>query len=523
MSVEASQISQEVIPQVPRYSPIVTEIVNPFVERAPIPDAFIEAFQEALPPVPNAFGTAFSDIQLDPNLFSAEPGILVPEQEIVTAAEIHDKITRARERVARRWRAEGVVRQYEPVFDQIAYRILKRYQFAAPMAYLEARKQLDAYTDMQLNTAVAERLNAALSEWQYDVNEEGIFGQNTNERAIKMFERGRDFRRENGNPIDWPREDAEVEGFGKMETTVKALITQHNLEAEQSKITKPKTVGFVSASGKGDVENGSIYGHNFYDIHVFTITADGKKLMESRRYTSGLTPEMTYEKLGRFDRENYPEGKQPTVEHFLANPIKIDLDNGEFEDADAIHKHLHVGTDAFDSKQIKAVHKWNKPNNKAYIRQMNLDPDDREEQLAHLRGVFNGGDMAGDLISGKSGGSRRPIEDLDLLTPLSQQQMVGLRSQPVEVKKTPCGNSGVENGSAYSVSDFGGTKAKDALKEAMDDPNNCPDHPGVGPHFDCPGTVIDKKTKKEKPCEYKVLVGSGVEKCPECGMKATCA
>src|SRR5690606_6830339 len=98
----------------------------------------------------------------------------------------------------------------------------------------------------------------------------------TDEPFMNMLIRGRDYRREHGKPIDHSREDAEVEGFAKIEQT----------------LCSPDTaVGTMMISISPPGEKGSSYTHNFYDIFTLAPDKQGDRYIEARRYSSALSNE----------------------------------------------------------------------------------------------------------------------------------------------------------------------------------------------------------------------------------------
>ena len=142
---------------------------------------------------------------------------------------------------------------YEPKFDR--------------QAYSEAtdKEKLDAYTKKQLETHLGERFNVLLSQTRFEIRNKEIYGENTQEPFMDMLQRGAKYRRENGNPVDFDREEAEVIGFSKIQT---------KLTDEDTKIGAM----MLSISPPGKEE--SVYKHNFYD--VFTLKQDEKGLLPVR-------------------------------------------------------------------------------------------------------------------------------------------------------------------------------------------------------------------------------------------------
>ena len=69
--------------------------------------------------------------------------------------------------------------------------------------------------------------------------------------------------------------------------------------------------------------------------------------------------------------------------------------------------------------------------------------------------------------------------------------------------------------SIYS-SDF--RKLTNTSQDYKNDPNLCHCGAADGPHFHCPG----KNKESGKACQHAIIVGEGINKCPDCGLEATC-
>ena len=321
---------------------------------------------------------------------------------------------------------------YEPRFDREAYTTAKP----------ENRERLNKYTIRQLETHLGERFNVVLSTTRYEIREGQIFGENTNEPFMQMLQRGRDYRRGRNNSIDFAREDAEVLGFEK--------ITE--LVDKNAKIGTAK----LSISQKGDVENGSTYHHNFYDI--FTLKEDDKgRYIEARRYSCALTLEETAKRLKKAGliEDNFEE----TAEHFLANPVDVPLD--KFATADDLHKYLHEEHVYVTEKEFDEVKRMTAFLAVSYLNSLLQEPIDENDQLLRINAYLNGSDIALDIVRRKN--RQTPNQAFVFQQTFNTREKIyALGMQPVRVVATGCGASGGFSvhginqtiNSPFSVSEF---------------------------------------------------------------------
>src|SRR6185437_5512411 len=185
-----------------------------------------------------------------------------------------------------------IVKAYEVEQDVVVYRVLA--QQSENNEYQLAKRSLDAYTRVQLETHIGERLNVGISQLRHNIVNGELRVADTDESLLDMLKRGRDYRRKHGKPVDWAREEAEVIGFERI----------------QKELADPNTpVGTMMffVSPPGDIENGSIYKNNFYDVHYKV--SDNQVI--SFRFTSGLTKDESQERLKRLDKR-YKRKEVPT-------------------------------------------------------------------------------------------------------------------------------------------------------------------------------------------------------------------
>lgn len=214
---------------------------------------------------------------------------------------------------------------YEPAFDQ--------------------RIGLKAsYISRQLDTFLGERLNVLLSKNKYEIKGNLMYGEDMDEPFIEVIKRGVDYRKkvEGENRVDKEREEAEVDGFAKIQEILSNPNTQ---------------IGTMMLSISPPGEKGSLYQHNFYDI--FTLKEDppaggGKRFVEARRYSSALSLDEYKDKLKPLSfMENILNDAD-----FLSNPIKIDPSTSLrvfFENADQIHSYLHKDHDFMEVEDFEKI------------------------------------------------------------------------------------------------------------------------------------------------------------------------
>lgn len=350
------------------------------------------------------------------------------------------------------------VRTYSSEFDEVAYTALRKLSAAERPS---EKERLDLYTNKQLETLLAERFNVLTSTFYYDMNEGQLWGQDMNEPAIESFKRGRDYRKLHGNPIDRTREEAEIEGFAKIEQMLR----------------EEKDV--LSISPKG--EEGSTYQHNFYDIFRWK---NGK--IEVKRYSSALKIIEYQEKLGL---------SHQSPEEFLANPIDISSLRIEPEKLHAVlHKdHEFVSDEVFDSVILPS----SRPYRMGYLKAMyegNLP-----EAYLNINAAINISDERYDAWKkGKEGVLFISQEDY------SREALLRRGNQEVRQTSTGCGMSGgfkfgselPKGSTAWSVSEFG--KKADACgtcnQSAEDD------------HYHCPGCGGSYESERSKPAGARTKV-----------------
>lgn len=289
-------------------------------------------------------------------------------------------------------------------------------QTNSPVA-LEKRKTHKRYVRRQMETLLGEKLHVLLSVTRYNLIDGKLYGENMFVPAIDSFRKGRNHRRIHGNPIDFSREDAEVEGF---------TIVEERMGDPDTPVGHMEF--FPSLPG-------GTYKHRFHDI--FTKKADdkGKKFVEARRYSSGLEIH-EYRDFVKSLGVEISESNDATF--FLANPVSIE--DPRFQTADDIHKHLHREHGYMTKEEFEAILRATNPYIEYYVQNPNL--------LA-FKAVLNRADEVND---------ERKNGIISIVGPNSKlllSEIHRLGSKPIEKTDLPCGNlEEPDENSAFSVVEF---------------------------------------------------------------------
>lgn len=264
---------------------------------------------------------------------------------------------------------EGRLRTYYPEFDQQRYQTLFDWQPSNPTELGREIEIQDNYTQHNVETMLGERFNVMLSEYTYDIKDNQIYGEGSDEPFIEVMNRGREFRLKDGKEIDRAREEAEVIGFKKIEDTL-------------SQNMPPETI-MVSISPPG--AKGSTYQHNFYDIFTLKIDDKGKRSIQTQRYSSALSNEEYVEKISTIDPE-YASQRTATPEDFLANPLVILPDSIT---ADGLHEYFHQDHEYMGKKEFERfVLQPTKPFIEKYKDKLRRNPSDTRSILLALNAVL---------------------------------------------------------------------------------------------------------------------------------------
>lgn len=324
---------------------------------------------------------------------------------------------------------------YRPEFDRQEYVTLSKFKESDPFEYEKAREELDTRTRRQLETLLGERFNVKLSTTRYEIKDGKIFGENSDEPFIDVLKRGRDYRKLYGNPVDHDRENAEFDGFSKIQDVL--CVKDAQLD----------TV-IVSVSPPG--EKGSDYQHNFYD--VFALRADEKgKYIEARRYSSALSNSEYVQKLKEL-KPDLEISEDANDAYFLANPVKIEA-NSQSVLEDRIHQHFHKEHEYMSEEDFRSVIGGCSGFIAEYTKTLAMDPRDERTQVLILNAILNRADYILDRmredkeitvgrIRSSEGYSVRIDSSMYKAYVPTREELYMLGTQPVRQVNTGCGGSG---------------------------------------------------------------------------------
>lgn len=404
--------------------------------------------------------------------------------------QILQSITARREEFLRNIQGQKAV-AYNLEFNRQIYLELNKFKGKYPKEYEDVKTGLDLSITDELETLIGERLNLILSIKNHGIKDREIYDTKIGEPLMRMFIRGRDYRKLYGNPIDHERENAEVVGFDKIQKTL---------------CDKNTPIGTMMLSVSPP---GGSYPHNFYDI--FTLREkDGKRYIEARRYSSALSDQEYLNNIKILTDKGFIP-RWPLDVYFLLNPIII-----KGKTPDDIHKFLHKKHNILSTEEFEIVLDGCEPLIKEYLRFLSSNPEDKDNLARKFDHILIGADYIEDELNKRKG---KPITVFS--TDKNYMMANAIRGRRrVRNKTTGCGASGglsltnLETAiervmkSSFSVADFG--------SKAENDSNLC--HCGNrSPHFHCPG----KKSNGEA-CNHAIIVGRGTTKCPSCGAGKTC-
>ncbi len=302
--------------------------------------------------------------------------------------------------------------------------------------YRFRREALISYNKDQMITNLGERFNVILSTYQYEIKDGELWGKDMDEPFMNSLKRGRDYRRENGNPVDFRREEAEVIGFEKIQN----IMTDEDAP-----------VGTVILSVSPPGLEDSTYTNNFIDIHTKKVDENGRVYVESQRVSSGLSLDEYKEKISAFSDIEIDDS-DPSAS-FLEQPILI----GTGLTAEDIKFYLYKDHDYMDEKTFELIKKSVAHLTAEYARSIVVEPQSREYHRILFNTVLNKADEVFELIKSEGLGM------VEKIIPISTELHVGREIQDygyreVREVKAGCGMSGgfdVEGkDTASSVSDF---------------------------------------------------------------------
>lgn len=308
--------------------------------------------------------------------------------------------------------------QYETEFDSEQYAKLQQLTaWLRPEEYTQKLEQAHAFTQIQLETMLGERYNRVLSEIMYDLRDGQLYGQNTDEPAIEMFKRGRDYCKAHGSTEhEQLREQAEVDEFEKVDAIMNDATTKEGT----------MIVNISPPSGR--------YKHNFYD--VYTKKKDGVQL---RRYSSVRSLDEYKDKVEELTGEKLPDEVTDMTFKDRTELIVIDPEKSDLKVADDIHAYFHAKDEIVDDQKFSKILEACKPAIKRYINQLQNDPTDTRRVKALFNLILLSADAADQALDNK--------EDIFVATDkyartMSESTLYTLAAEPIRVVGTACGDSG---------------------------------------------------------------------------------
>jgi hypothetical protein len=362
---------------------------------------------------------------------------------LIVKADIDTAITQSREQFLREEKQEKKSKlTYSLALDRAAYKALSEYSDVAPLAYQEAKASLGAYTETQLVTMLGERFHTNLSIYTCRIIAGEIYPEQIDEPMLRMFERGRDYRRLHGSQ-DTEREDAEIVGYASIQT----------------ELCQPETpVGTMMVSISPPGNESSIYQHNFYD--VFTLKEEnGQRFIETRRYSSALSYEEYMVKASTLDNR-YSPFRVPTDAEFLSRPIRVESNKGMVATPDDVHAFFHKDHETMSVDDFQEVIRLCAMLRVSYITTLCEDPDNENLQGMTFNALLNKADLLADTLK------RKGLVEFALHDEIRsvQEDISRFGALPVRVVETGCGilegaSTGEVSvrtgGDAWSVLDFG--------------------------------------------------------------------
>lgn len=403
---------------------------------------------------------------------------------------------------------EGII-AYNPRHDIQDYLDLKNLNGKiSATEYTDLLTQTNNRTKRQLEKTIGERFGVEKSTIEYFFDEQGqLKSPDYNEDVVARYEKGKKFLSENGS-TETERETAEVDGIKK----VKKILKEQKLAEYQSVI-------IISPPGN----KGSLYTENFFDVWT---TKSGKIIVT--RYHSIHSLEGYLEAAKQLDQKfrGSEKNKELTPAYFLEKPLISNLPQEQ------ILELLKLDKDAQEYQINQQIIESCTPFILSYIRALVENPLAIEKIKLTLNAIYN--------LADETEKSLKPhISSSTIYTPASNfrqhdthqeaailaqiaSQIDQYGNQAVRTVNRGCPGSQkgftIQQSSLTALASAIGTKsvadfAQFADNEEDEDTSD----------FQCPGYKVDEKTGQKTKCMYIVQYGSGIKKCPSCGMEATCA
>ena len=360
---------------------------------------------------------------------------------------------------------------YDPAFDERLYE-----QFWT--LSIPEQQRLEAYTKRQIETYIGERVTVISSTTQCEIIDGKIVPQGLGESMEDIIQRGVDYRRRHGNPIDFDREEAELIGFKKT----------------QARLIDPETpIGTMILSVSPPGEERSDYKRSFVDLYLLKEDVSGIRYVEITRFLSSLDAKEYQDMLAPYTVFSSPQ----TAADFLRNPILID---GYLKTPQELQEYLGGDIKALGVEELLIINKILSPTISLYINSLKHNLHNLRDHRLLFNAILNKTDIVLDAIHN---GDLGLIKRLNYSSAFASQTTTRreaeiLGTKQVREKDVPCPGSsgGLDVNNPFSVSAFGLS----------------PDQYGART-FECPDCHMTNVRPKDQL----------LSECQRCGSKNVCA
>lgn len=324
------------------------------------------------------------------------------------------------------------VTTYDVDMDIYDFQDIYKLQFIENDTYAEKLQTKKAETAFNLQTMLGERYDVELSRFSYDIRGEKIYGKGSDEPFETVLERGIQYRKLHGNQIDHDREQAEADGFAKIQ---KVLADD----------TTPEGTVMLSMSPPG--QEGSQYKKRFIDMFVKRIGVDGTPFVEAIRKSVSLEPHEFIEKFIFLSGGEMVPNESAIDAFLLSHPITLTGGTPE-----SIHRLIQGNYASMRSDHFKLLLQKVHPEIDFYITSLIDNPFDLETPKYAYNALLVAAEKAKKEIEGENVHN----EVIPSLT-RTREEILYMAAQPIASLDTGCGISeGYAIGGYYDGADLYG-------------------------------------------------------------------
>ena len=353
----------------------------------------------------------------------------------------------------------------------------------SPVEFTQRQIQTVNRTKRQLAKNLGERFKVRSSQVEYSIENGLLKSPDYPEPVIQRYEKGREFLAENGSS-ETQRETAEVAGMRQIER----IFSEGKLQVGDKVI-------IVSPRGP----QGSLYNDNYFDVYE---RLDGQ--IKMTRYHSTHD----YQEFLKAAREVNPNPDWKHTEeidaaYFLERPIITSLSTDDILETFALD--LRTQSEKINQEIVEAC----TPYINHWIRILIEDPLNIDEIKKTINTIYN---VADEAEKARKNNLQTKVRQAAFGSVKQAVNFYG--GQPVRTVSFGCpgGQKGFSVVQPSFLKEFAmGIGAKSVIDFSPFAENEDTSD------FQCPGYKKDG-TK----CTYIVRYGSGIRKCPQCGMEATC-